>query len=673
MKTTNKILSIILATLMVVTIIPITASAAISGSCGENVTWELDKSTGTLTFSGSGEMRDYYSGNRVPWDYYVSSIKNVVINEGITTIVPHAFKGCYNLTSVTIPNSVTAISNFAFYECTKLTSITIPDGVRQIGEYAFYYCTKLTSITIPNSVVWIDRDAFAKCTSLTEVNYLGTLGEWYDIDVADGNGKLFDANITSFPSENFTWEFDEETATLTLTGTGEIPDYYYEDDWGGYYCGIRPWEDIIGNDVKHIVINEGITYIGAYAFAYSDSLETVTMSSVATIAYDAFYECVNLKTLTTSNSLKVIGDDAFYKCDKLTYIYYSGTQEEWNQVSIGDHWNDEMDYVKVYPSDYVVNSDYGTFQGITGGDTVSWTFDANTYTLTISGEGKMGVDFAKNLLAPIYKYVGFRPWENYKFDIKRVVISDGVTGVGMNNFRFFPNLTEVVISASVTEIDDSAFQTCDAITDVYYTGTEDQWNSITVGTYNDSLLNATIHYNYHTHNYESVVTAPTCTEQGYTTYTCECDDSYIDDYTDATGHNYESKVIEPSCTNVGYTAFTCACGDNYFKDLINATGHTPADAVEENYVAPTCENAGSKDLVVYCSVCDEEISRKTERIEILDHIDEDNDGYCDDCDEQICDHRCHKSGIAGFIWKILRFVNSIFGTNKYCECGVAHY
>ena len=87
----------------------------------------------------------------------------------------------------------------------------------------------------------------------------------------------------------------------------------------------------------------------------------------------------------------------------------------------------------------------------------------------------------------------------------------------------------------------------------------------------------------HVHEYEAVVTPPTCTEQGYTTYTCPEDgESYVDDY------------VEP-------------------------LGHTPAAAVRENETAATCTEAGSYEEVVYCSVCEEEISRKRVQTEALGH------------------------------------------------------
>ena len=209
-----------------------------------------------------------------------------------------------------------------------------------------------------------------------------------------------------------------------------------------------------------------------------------------------------------------------------------------------------------------------------------------------------------------------------------------------------------------------------------------------------------------THTYTPVVTAPTCTEEGYTTHTCTgCDKSYVTDTTPATGHNektlsavaptctdtgltegkqctvcqtitvaqttvdalghtektlsavaptctatgltegkqctvcgvttvaqntipanghsYKSVVTAPTCTAGGYTTSTCSvCGDVYTSDQTPAAGHTAADAVIENKVDPDCVNSGSYDSVVYCSVCNAELSRETKTIAALEH---DND------------------------------------------------
>ena len=86
------------------------------------------------------------------------------------------------------------------------------------------------------------------------------------------------------------------------------------------------------------------------------------------------------------------------------------------------------------------------------------------------------------------------------------------------------------------------------------------------------------------HSYDAVVTAPTCTEEGYTTYTCSvCGDTYVDTYVDATGHSYDAVVTDPTCTEEGYTTYTCSvCGDTYVDNTVAALGHTYEGKYDEN-------------------------------------------------------------------------------------------
>jgi len=119
------------------------------------------------------------------------------------------------------------------------------------------------------------------------------------------------------------------------------------------------------------------------------------------------------------------------------------------------------------------------------------------------------------------------------------------------------------------------------------------------------------------HNYNAVVTAPTCTAAGYTTYTCACGDTYVGNtvaapghnWVDATctapktctvcgategealGHDYNAVVTVPTCTAAGYTTYTCACGDTYVGDTVAAPGHNWVDAT---CTAPkTCSKCGA--------------------------------------------------------------------------------
>ena len=150
----KKILSLILSLVMLLSItagLNLTAKAETkTGTCGENVTYSLDSSTGELTISGTGKMDDYqnYDDGFSPF-FYNHDIKTITINSGVTSIGDGAFESCENLTSVTIPDSVTSIG-------------------------------------------W---GAFNGCTSLKDVYYLGTKAEWDNINIGDVNDCLTDATL----------------------------------------------------------------------------------------------------------------------------------------------------------------------------------------------------------------------------------------------------------------------------------------------------------------------------------------------------------------------------------------------------------------------------------------------------------------------------------------------
>ncbi|MBR2889163.1 MAG: Ig-like domain-containing protein [Oscillospiraceae bacterium] len=151
------------------------------------------------------------------------------------------------------------------------------------------------------------------------------------------------------------------------------------------------------------------------------------------------------------------------------------------------------------------------------------------------------------------------------------------------------------------------------------------------------------------HNYKSVVTAPTCTEKGYTTHTCTaCGDSYKDSYVNptghkfgnwtvvkaatctedgterrdcqncdhyetrtikATGHNYKSVVTAPTCTEKGYTTHTCTnCGDSYVDSYVNPTGHKFGNWVVTKNATCTEEGQERRD----CTNCDHYETRTIE-------------------------------------------------------------
>ena len=173
--------------------------------------------------------------------------------------------------------------------------------------------------------------------------------------------------------------------------------------------------------------------------------------------------------------------------------------------------------------------------------------------------------------------------------IETITIPSGVEEIGEEAFMICTSLKSINIPKSVTKIGNSAFDCCSSLTDVYYEGSSSQWRSINLAEYNTALTSANIHFNSHVHTYEGyTVTAPTCTEPGYTTHKCtSCDYSYNDSYIEPLGHNYTEEVTKPTCTERGYTTYTCSCGDSYKSDYKDALGH--------DYKNGTCTRCGAKD------------------------------------------------------------------------------
>ena len=144
MKRITKSLSLLLAACMLLCAVPARAAEIVDkGYCdkdSKNVAWALD-ADGVLVISGTGEM-EYF-----PWrSRYFTTIKAVIITDGVANIKDSAFYACNQMKIVSIPNSVKRIERAALYNCSSLTSITIPDSVTSIGASAFQGCYNLASM-----------------------------------------------------------------------------------------------------------------------------------------------------------------------------------------------------------------------------------------------------------------------------------------------------------------------------------------------------------------------------------------------------------------------------------------------------------------------------------------------------------------------------------------------
>ena len=382
---------------------------------------------------------------------------------------------------------------------------------------------------------------------------------------------IVDSGTCGAKGSNLTWTLDSE-GVLTISGSG---------DMHGYGSSDAPWYGSRSR-VKSAVIAEGVTSIGESAFENCRSLTSVTIpNSVTSIGWSAFFYCKSLTSVTIPDSVTSVGAYAFLGCTSLTSVTIPNSvtsiggcafDECWSLTSvtipdsvtsIGDSaFASCTSLTSVTIPDSVTSIGGGAFAWCTS-LTGIWVTEGNSHYSSDAS----GVLFSKDKTTLV----------QYPGAFAAYAIPDSVTSIGAGAFGGCTSLTSVTIPDSVTSIGDGAFASCTSLTDVYYAGSEAQWKAISISsTENDDLLTANIHYNYvsHTHSYKAVVTAPTCTEKGYTTHTCACGDSYVDTYTDALGHAWDNGKVtkEPTETETGVKTFTCTrCGETK-TEVIPATG-----------------------------------------------------------------------------------------------------
>lgn len=438
------------------------------------------------TFDGCSNLSNITIPNSVTtiaeWAFaHCDNLSNIEIPNGVTSIGAHAFSGCGALNSINLPDGITTIEDGTFNNCFALTSIAIPNGVTSVGKQAFYFCDNLTNITIPNSVTSIGEEAFARCDSLSNINIsanvasignnaFGSCGNLNSINVATENtnycsddGILFNKDKTTliqYPAGKTDVKYEIPSGVLTINENAFDGSNFSELSIPNSVLSIN--NDILGilgqcknlaainvdnenpnySAVDGVLFNKDKTSLILYPVAKENATYNIP-SSVNTIEKDAFANCNSLNAVNIPDSVTSIGNQAFIMCENL------------NSVTIPNS---------------VTSIGGGAFFNCSGLHTI------NIPTGVTSIE------------SGVFQGAG----------LTSVTIPAGVTNIKDVAFSGCEQLKTVVIPDSVTEIGYKAFVNCDSLTDVYYGGSETQWNAISINE-NDNgtaaLKKATIHYN----------------------------------------------------------------------------------------------------------------------------------------------------------------------------------
>ena len=273
---------------------------------------------------------------------------------------------------------VTRLGDDSFAFCSGMDSIIIPDSITSIGDFAFYYSQNLSGIIITDSLKSLGKSAFKNCTGLT------------DIELPDG--------ITSI-SENM---FDSCTS------------------------------------LKSIAYSDNVTTVGKYAFANCPSLKTATVGDgVREINESAFYNCKGLTEISVPDSVTRIADGAFEGCTSLSRVFYSGSEEEWKAIEIGQNngelinadirYNYDLNDPKTVPK--VVTIPY--FSCTDNAVRINWNIATNAtgYRIYRYNPTTKKWNTAKTISGgqkTTYRQGGLNSGTTYKFKVKAYAKVDGV-------------------------------------------------------------------------------------------------------------------------------------------------------------------------------------------------------------------------------------------------------
>ncbi len=429
------------------TFVDLDATGAQIGST--NTYWSI-KNGNTLLIYGNGTTGDFAANEPKPWAD-VTGITKIEVAAGVTTVGKYLFSGMNTVTDVSINNGVEAISGYAFYDLTALKSVALPSSVSSVGEYAFALAAESE-----------DAFAFGVANADAAIADTATQNRNATMDRPTANGNCGKGNDGSY-RDNVVYKLDAD-GTLTLTGSGVIGEFA----WDGRY---QPWKDF-RDQIKKVVISEGITAIGSGAFAYCKNIESVELptSSLTSIGGNAFMDAGTknaFANFTVPASVTKVGSYAFgyYQENadaKLSGITLGNPNTEITKSSFNGNSNTPNSTVTIYVRNNGENCTVKTQAAEFGYKYIdldvyySADLTANNlkYELYDGILTLTAIDPEKEATIP-----SEQPWADADKagEITKIVIGSGVRKIPANAFKDYTALKEIELPMTLRTICSSAF------------------------------------------------------------------------------------------------------------------------------------------------------------------------------------------------------------------------
>ena len=430
------------------------------------------------------------------------NIKSVIIPETVTDIGPAAFEYCDSLTAVQLPDGLTQIAYDLFYCCCQLVSVDIPFSVCSIGDRAFAECSSLTNLSLPANLTFIGKFPFNNTPWYTALYnetpdgpfYIGPQLAGYKGDAPTGE-LIIKEGTTCIGYQAFNYC----TGLTSVTIPKSLAHVEYEAFHNcvgltavhitdlAAWCNIEFKEEfrsssnplfnahhlyLNGEEVTDLVIPDGVTSIGRYAFDNCTGLTNVIIpDGVTRIGTEAFRSCSNLTSITIPPSVTTIESNAFLWSKNLNAVHISDLAA-WCGISFNFSSNPLYNGAHFYLKGEEVN-DLVIPEGVAGIGNGAFMNCSYLTSVTIPESVNIIGEYAFNNCSEITSIslptnlssIGYSAFAHCS-GLTNISIPEGITSISEFTFNDCSGLTSIVIPESVTRIGHGAFAECNSLTTI---------------------------------------------------------------------------------------------------------------------------------------------------------------------------------------------------------------